>query len=65
VKIYDFATSIIDKRLPPFHGAGIKREGAQVHFGRGRGMWLLSQTLVAHKLNGKWVISNTPFKEEK
>ena len=63
--LYDLATTMIDKRLPEFKGAGIRREGGQVHFGRGRGMFFLSQVLSMQKRNGKWVITNTPYMEEK
>ena len=56
--IYDFVTTIVDKRMPPFVGSGIRREGAQVHFGKGRGMMLLAQCLVLTKRNGKWVATS-------
>jgi hypothetical protein len=59
--IYDFVTTITDKRLPVFNGAGVRREGAQTHFGKGRGRFFLCQTLTLHKRNDQWAITNTPY----
>ena len=61
MNLYDFVTNIVDKRLPPFNGAGIRRDGGQAHFTKGRGMFFLSSTLSLVKLNGKFVASNTPY----
>jgi len=55
-RLYDFVSSMADRRLPQFNGSGIKREGAQVHFGRGKGMFFLAQTLYLHKFNGHSVV---------
>lgn len=55
MNLYDFAVALVDKRLPQFTGAGSKRSGAQVHFGKGRGMFFLSQCLVLRKRNGKYI----------
>lgn len=63
--IYDFVTTIVDKRMPPFNGSGIRREGAQIHFGKGRGMMFLAQCLVLTKRNGKWVATNEACSEAK
>jgi hypothetical protein len=57
--LYDFVSTMADQRIPPFSGAGIRREGGQVHFGRGRGMFFLCQTLYVRKHQGKIVITNS------
>lgn len=59
--LYDFVTSIVDKRLPRFEGMGTRRNGAQVALDKGRGRFFLSQTLSLTRVNGKWVANNTPF----
>ena len=59
--IYDLVTGMTDYRLPEFEGAGVKREGAQVSFGKGRGMLFLSQILYVTKMNGKIVVRNMPY----
>ena len=61
--LYDFAIALVDKRLPPFKGAGCRREGGQVHFGKGRGMFFLSQCLTLQKRNGKYVATTEAYKE--
>jgi hypothetical protein len=65
VTIYDFVTAITDKRLPPFAGSGVRREGAQISYGPGKGMLFLSQCLVLTKRNGKWVATNEACMEAK
>lgn len=59
--LYDLVTTMTDKRLPSFAGAGIRREGAQIHFGRGKGMLFLSQVLYVQKINGKVTVKNTAY----
>jgi hypothetical protein len=62
LNLYEFIQTITDKRLPQVHGAGILRSGAQVHFGKGRGRFFLSQTLTVQKgRKGKVSITNTPY----
>lgn len=62
MNLYDFVQTITDKRLPQFGGAGIKRTGTQVHFGRGKGHLFLSQVLyVIKRENGKVSITNRAF----
>ena len=58
--LYDFVSSMADRRLPQFAGSGTRRDGTQLHFGRGKGMFFLAQTLYLHKFaNGKIIIRNT------
>lgn len=54
--LYDLVSTMADQRLPQFHGAGIRREGGQVHFGRGRGMFFLCQTLYVKKKQRKNIV---------
>jgi len=58
--LFDLVQGMVDQRLPQFEGAGIKREGAQVSFGRGRGKFFLCQALYVEKRKNKVVIKNTP-----
>ena len=60
--LYDLVQGMTDKRLPHFDGAGTKREGAQVSFGKGRGKFFLCQTLYMEKISDKKiVVRNTPY----
>lgn len=60
--LYDFVTAVTDKRLPPFGGAGVRREGGQVSFGKGKGRFFLAQTLTVLKRdNGKFIVSNRAY----
>lgn len=60
--LFDLVTGMTDKRLPLFEGAGIKRSGQQVHFGRGKGHFFLCQTLrVEKKSKGKVSVRNTAY----
>ena len=60
--LFSLVQDMTDKRLPSFAGTGIRRSGAQVYFGRGRGHLYLSQTLyVIKRANGKIVITNRAY----
>jgi hypothetical protein len=58
--LYDLVRCLADNRLPQFGGSGIAREGSQMHFGRGKGMFFLAQTLFVQKSStGKLSLKNT------
>jgi hypothetical protein len=58
--LYDLVACLADNRLPLFSGSGSKRDGMQVHFGRGKGMFFLAQTLYVQKSStGKLSLKNT------
>ena len=61
MSLYDFVSTICDKRLPRFVGSGTRRSGNQVHFGKGQGKFFLGHTLSLTRVNGKWVANNTPY----
>ncbi len=64
MKLAEFVQEITDKRLPSFEGAGIRREGGQVSFGKGKGRFFLCQTLYVQKAqnkNDKVLIRNTAY----
>lgn len=58
--LYDLIACLADNRLPQFAGSGIKRDGMQTHFGRGKGMFFLAQILYVQKgSTGKLSLKNT------